>query len=57
MKKLIYTMLGLFLIISCASPTCECENSGNGFVLPGQSVNMGSEGVVDVFKNRSGSRL
>ena len=50
MKKLIYTTLGLFLIISCAAPTCECENSANGFVLPGQSVNMGSEAAVDVFK-------
>ena len=50
MKKLIYTMLGLFLITSCAAPPCECENSANGFVLPGQSVNMGSEAAVDVFK-------
>ena len=50
MKKLIYTMLGLILITSCAAPQCDCENSANGFVLPGQSVNMGSEATVDVFK-------
>ena len=51
MKKLIYTMLGLFLITSCVpAPPCECETSANGFVLPGQSVNMGSEATVDVFK-------
>ena len=49
MKKLIYTMLGLILITSCAAPQCDCENSANGFVLPGQSVNMGSEATVDVF--------
>tara|TARA_Y100000741_G_scaffold274460_1_gene214418 strand:- start:137 stop:649 length:513 start_codon:yes stop_codon:yes gene_type:complete len=51
MKKLIYTMLGLFLITSCVpAPPCECETSANGFVLSGQSVNMGSEATVDVFK-------
>ena len=51
MKKLIYTMLGLFLITSCVpAPPCECETSANGFVLPGQSVNMGSEATVEVFK-------
>ena len=51
MKKLIYTILGLFLITSCVpAPPCECETSANGFVLPGQSVNMGSEATVEVFK-------
>ena len=50
MKKLINTMLGLFLFASCAAPPCECENSASGFVLPGQSVNMGSEATVDIFK-------
>ena len=51
MKKLIYTILGLFLITSCeTAPPCECETSANGFVLPGQSVNMGSEATVEVFK-------
>ena len=51
MKKILYTILGLFLITSCETTApCECENSSNGFVFEGQSVNMGSESAVDVFK-------
>ena len=38
------------LITACQTAPCECEAKGNGFVAPGQSVNMGSESTVDVFK-------
>ena len=51
MKKLMFMMAGLFLITSCETTApCECGNTSSGFVLPGQSVNMGSEATVDVFK-------
>jgi len=43
--------MGLFLFTSCETTApCECGNTSNGFVFPGQSVNMGSESTVDVFK-------
>ena len=50
MKNFIYLIAGLFLITACQTAPCECEAKGNGFVAPGQSVNMGSESTVDVFK-------
>ena len=51
MKKLIFMMVGLFLVTSCETTApCECGNTSSGFVFPGQSVNMGSEATVDVFK-------
>ena len=51
MKKLIFMMVGLFLITSCETTApCECGDTSNGFVFPGQSVNIGSEATVDVFK-------
>ena len=51
MKKLIFMMVGLFLITSCETTApCECGNTSSGFVFPGQSVNMGSEATVDIFK-------
>ena len=50
MKNFIYLIAGLFLISACQTAPCECEAKGNGFVAPGQSVNMGSESTVDVFK-------
>ena len=50
MKNFIYLIAVLFLITACQTAPCECEAKGNGFVAPGQSVNMGSESTVDVFK-------
>ena len=51
MKNCIYALFGLLLFASCETNVpCECPNTSNGFVFPGQSVNMGSEATVDVFK-------
>jgi len=49
MKKLL--LLGLIgLFISCADQQ-ECETGSNGFITgTGQSVTLGSEATVDVFK-------
>ena len=50
MKKIIYLIAGLFIFSACQTTPCECKDSSNGFVLDGQSVTMGSEATVDVFK-------
>ena len=51
MKNFIYLIAGLFLITACQTAPCECEAKGNGFIDgTGQSVNIGSESTVDVFK-------
>ena len=51
MKNIIYALFGILLITSCETNVpCECPNTSNGFVAPGQSVNIGSESTVDVFK-------
>ena len=50
MKKLLYTMVGLFLISACQTAPCECEKETNGFgPFEGQSVYLGSQETVDVF--------
>ena len=50
MKNIIYALFGILLITSCETNVpCECPNTSNGFVAPGQSVNIGSESTVDVF--------
>ena len=50
MKKiLLLSVLGLF--ISCANQNQECETPSNGFIEgTGQSVTLGSEATLDVFK-------
>jgi len=50
MKKiLLLGVLGLF--ISCANQNQECETPSNGFIEgTGQSVTLGSEATLDVFK-------
>ncbi len=50
MRKIIYLIAGLFIFSACQTTPCECKDSSNGFVLDGQSVTMGSEATVDVFK-------
>ena len=52
MKNFMYILMGLFLFTSCETTApCECENTSNGFIDgTGQSVNIGSESTVDVFK-------
>ena len=52
MKNFIYILMGMFLFTSCETTApCECGNTSNGFVDgTGQSVNIGSESTVDVFK-------
>ncbi len=44
--------MGLFLFTSCETTApCECENGTNGFIEgTEQSINIGSESTVDVFK-------
>ena len=44
--------MGLFLFTSCETTApCECENGSNGFIEgTEQSINIGSESTVDVFK-------
>ena len=57
MKNIIYALFGILLITSCETNVpCECPNTSNGFVAPGQSVNIGSESTVDVFKKRRFAR-
>ena len=50
MRKIIYLIAGLFIFSACQTTPCDCKDSSNGFVLDGQSVTMGSEATVDVFK-------
>ena len=47
-----YILLGLFLFTSCETTApCECDNGSNGFIEgTEQSINIGSESTVDVFK-------
>ncbi|MDB4050848.1 hypothetical protein OAI38_02050 [Flavobacteriaceae bacterium] len=48
-KLLLLSLIGLF--ISCASQNQECETPSNGFIEgTGQSVTLGSEASIDVFK-------
>ena len=48
-KLLLLSLIGLF--ISCASQNEECETPSNGFIEgTGQSVTLGSEASIDVFK-------
>ena len=48
-KLLLLSLIGLF--ISCASQNQECETPSNGFIEgTGQSVTLGSEESIDVFK-------
>jgi len=50
MKKLLLLSL-ITLFISCANQDQECETPSNGFIEgTGQSVTLGSEATVDVFK-------
>tara|TARA_B110000211_G_scaffold26252_1_gene26790 strand:+ start:123 stop:629 length:507 start_codon:yes stop_codon:yes gene_type:complete len=50
MKKLLLLSL-ITLFISCADQDKECETPSNGFIEgTGQSVTLGSEATVDVFK-------
>ena len=50
MKKLLLLSL-ITLFISCADQDQECETPSNGFIEgTGQSVTLGSEATVDVFK-------
>ena len=50
MKKLLLLSL-ITLFISCANQDKECETPSNGFIEgTGQSVTLGSEATVDVFK-------
>tara|TARA_Y100001935_G_scaffold77565_1_gene64792 strand:+ start:189 stop:698 length:510 start_codon:yes stop_codon:yes gene_type:complete len=50
MKKIIYLIAGLFIFSACQTTPCDCKDNSNGFVLDGQSVTMGSEATVDLFK-------
>ena len=48
-KLLLLSLIGLF--ISCANQNQECETPSNGFIEgTGQSVTLGSEASIDVFK-------
>ena len=48
-KLLLLSLIGLF--ISCASQNQECETPSNGFIEgTGQSVTLGSEASIEVFK-------
>lgn len=50
MKKLLSTIVGLFLISACQTAPCECEKESNGFgPFEGQSIFIGSQETVDVF--------
>ena len=50
MKKLLLLSF-ITLFISCANQDQECETPSNGFIEgTGQSVTLGSEATVDVFK-------
>lgn len=50
MKKLLLLSF-ITLFISCADQNQECETPSNGFIEgTGQSVTLGSEATVDVFK-------
>ena len=50
MKKLLYTIAGLFIITACQTAPSECEKESNGFgPFEGQSIFIGSQESVEVF--------
>ena len=52
MKKLLYTVAGLFLITACETAPCECEKATSGFITGSdQSVMLGSDETIEIFKS------
>ena len=52
MKKLLYTIAGLFLISACQTAPCECEKATSGFITGSdQSVMLGSDETIEIFKS------
>jgi len=52
MKKLLYTIAGLFLISACQTAPCECEKAKSGFITGSdQSVMLGSDETIEIFKS------
>ena len=52
MKKLLYTIAGLFIITACQTAPCECEKATSGFITGSdQSVMLGSDETIEIFKS------
>lgn len=52
MKKLLYTIAGLFIMTACQTAPCECEKATSGFITGSdQSVMLGSDETIEIFKS------
>ena len=52
MKKLLYTIAGLFIMTACQTAPCECEKATSGFIKGSdQSVMLGSDETIEIFKS------
>ena len=52
MKKLLYTIAGLFIITACQTAPSECEKATSGFITGSdQSVMLGSDETIEIFKS------
>ena len=52
MKKLLYTIAGLFIMTACQTAPCECEKATSGFITGSdQTVMLGSDETIEIFKS------